>query len=187
MANEIFGKVAIGKLGFITFFYFIYYFAGRRISGFYYWTWTISLLVFYGFWGPVAASWYLMTERGDESMKEVFFYSSLISVAAPLIGYFIPLTTLILAYNKRTDTGLYISSKLQFWLGWFLGVLITILTIVFEFAFLPIIRVWWEIQQDPTLYLDEEEAVVIDESPDDIPDETVDENPDDIITTFFAT
>jgi len=120
-------------------------------------------------------------------MKRVYFYSSLISVAAPLIGYFAVLTTLILAYNKRTDTGMYISSKLQFWMGWYLGVLITLLTIIFEFSFLPIIRVWWEIQQDPTLFIAEEEVVVVDETGTDVVPGDTGEDPDDIITTFFAT
>jgi len=60
LANEIFARVAMGKVAFITFFYFIYYLAGTRITGFYYWTWTISLITIYGFWGPVAVSWYYM-------------------------------------------------------------------------------------------------------------------------------
>ena len=75
----------------------------------------------------------------------MFFFSALFSILGPLVGYFVPLVILILAYNERKDTGLAISSKTHFWLGWSLGVMITLLSIFFEFAFLPGIRVWSEL------------------------------------------
>ena len=68
----------------------------------------------------------------------------------PLVGYWIPLTTLIFAHNERTDTGLNYTSKVHFWMGWILGVQITILSILFDFTFLPIIRVWYDTYEGPT-------------------------------------
>jgi len=63
-----------------------------------------------------------------------------------MVGYFVPITILILAYNQRRDTGLAYSHKAHFWLGWTLAVWITILSILFEIAFLPGIRVWYDIK-----------------------------------------
>jgi len=62
-----------------------------------------------------------------------------------MVGYFVPLTILILAYNERRDTGLVYSSKVHFWLGWTLGLSITVFSILFEIAFLPGIRTWYDI------------------------------------------
>ena len=63
-----------------------------------------------------------------------------------MVGYFIPITILILAYNERRDTGLVYSSKVHFWLGWTLAIMITAFSILFEIAFLPGIRVWYDLK-----------------------------------------
>ena len=89
-----------------------------------------------------------------------FFYTSLISIIGPMVGYFFPLTILILAYNERKDTGLVFSSKIHFWLGWFLGVSMTILSIFFEFAFLPGIRVWYDLKHAEPEEVQVEEEVI---------------------------
>ena len=150
LGNAIFGIVACSKVGFITFMWFIYFLAGTRIEGYYYWTWLSSLLVIYGTWGPAAVTW-LLIYTGRLWAETMFFYSALISIAGPMVGYFIPLTLLILSYNERSYTGLVIGSKVHFWLGWWLGVSITLLTIYFEIAFLPGIRVWYDFKSQ-TVY-----------------------------------
>ena len=53
-----------------------------------------------------------------------------------------------MAYNDRKDTSLVVASKTHFWLGWFFGLSMTLSTIVFEFAFLPGIRVWYRNKTD---------------------------------------
>ena len=60
--------------------------------------------------------------------------------------------TLILAYGEKRDTGLYFTSKTHFWLGWGLAGAIIIFSIAFEYAFLPGIRIWRDIQLNPTTY-----------------------------------
>ena len=139
--NFIFGVVAVSQVGFITFMWFIYYLAGTRITSYYWATWFTSLLVIYIAWGPVAVAWILMYS-GKTWAAKWFFYASLWSIIGPMVGYFIPITILILAYNERRDTGLVYGSKVHFWLGWTLVVSYTILSILFEIAFLPGIRIW---------------------------------------------
>ena len=68
-----------------------------------------------------------------------------------MFGYFVPLVILILAYNERKDTGLVYTAKIHFWLGWFLGVSFTFLAIIFQVAFLPGIRVWYDLSQAPEI------------------------------------
>ena len=158
LGNAIFGIVAISKCSFITFMWFIYYLAGTKIEGYYYWTWLSSLLVIYGAWGPAAVTW-LLIYTGRIWAETMFFYAALISIIGPMVGYFIPLTLLILSYNERKFTGLVYGSKVHFWLGWWLGVFITILTIYFELAFLPGIRVWYDAKSQTeyaTAEIDEE-------------------------------
>ena len=145
LGNFIFGVVAISKVSFITFMWFIYYLAGTRITSYYQAVWLSSLIAIYVAWGPVAVSWILMW-TGRSWAETWFFYSSLTSIIGPMVGYFVPITILILAYNQRRDTGLVYSHKAHFWLGWTLAVWITILSILFEIAFLPGIRVWYDIK-----------------------------------------
>ena len=149
-----------------------------------------SLLVVYATWGPVAWSWYLMTYKNIEAAEKWFFYSTLISLIGPLVGYSIPLVILILAYNRREDSGLLLSSKVHFWLGWFLGVFITLLSIFFEFAFLPGVRTWWE-AKNFELETPEEEVVEEDTNDTSTEDENTEPEPipveevSDSTTAFF--
>ena len=145
LGNFIFGVFATSKIAFISFMWFIYYLAGTRISGYYWATWFSSLLVIYIAWGPVAVTWLLMY-TGRSWAETWFFYASLISIFGPMVGYFIPITILILAYNERRDTGLVYSSKVHFWLGWTLAIMITAFSILFEIAFLPGIRLWYDLK-----------------------------------------
>mmetsp|Transcript_10568 Transcript_10568/g.13060 ORF Transcript_10568/g.13060 Transcript_10568/m.13060 type:complete len:102 (+) Transcript_10568:288-593(+) len=100
----------------------------------------------------------MITQRSAFAEK-FFFYASLTSIIGPMVGYFAPLVILVLAYNERKETGLQFASKTHFWLGWSLAVWITLLSIFFEFAFLPGIRIWYELKNNPELYTtpDEEE------------------------------
>ena len=59
LANFYWGLWATIKVGGITFMWWIYFLAGTRIEKYYWWTWFSSLLVIYGFEGPVAVSWIL--------------------------------------------------------------------------------------------------------------------------------
>ena len=145
LGNFIFGVFAASKVGFISFMWFVYYLAGTRISGYYWATWFSSLLVVYIAWGPVAVTWLLMY-TGRSWAQKWFFYASLISIFGPMVGYFVPITILILAYNERRDTGLVYSSKVHFWLGWTLAICITAFSILFEIAFLPGIRLWYDLK-----------------------------------------
>lgn len=187
LGNFIFGVFAVSKVSFVSFMWFIYYLAGTRISGYYWATWFSAVLAVYIAWGPVAVTWVLMY-TGRSWAETWFFYASLISIFGPLVGYFVPITILILAYNERKDTGLVYSHKAHFWLGWVLAIMITVFTIMFELAFLPGIRVWYDLKQNPDLALnngDSDEAD-LDDGPltfDNDPDE---EDPDDAITTFMA-
>ena len=165
LGNAIFGIVGLSKIGFITFMWFIYFLAGTKIESYYYWTWLTALLVIYGAWGPVAVTW-LLIYTGRLWAETMFFYACLISIIGPMVGYFIPLTLLILSYNERGYTGLVYGSKVHFWLGWALGVAITILTIFFEMAFLPGVRVWYDIKSRPEGY----EASVDQSAGDDLED-----------------
>ena len=77
-----------------------------------------------------------------------------------MFGYFIPIVILILAYNESKDTGLTYSAKIHFWLGWFFAVSFTFMCIIFQVAFLPGIRVWYDLSQveevETTDYVEEE-------------------------------
>ena len=76
-----------------------------------------------------------------------------------MVGYFAPLVVLVLAYNEKKETGLQFQSKTHFWLGWFFGVFFTVLSIIFEFGFLPGIRIWYELKTEPDKLAQKEEEV----------------------------
>ena len=98
MANDIFGGVALGNLLFANIMWFLYYKAGTRITAYYWWTWFSVLVVMYAAWGPVVLSWALL--QSDFKVADfLFFYSSLWSIAGPMVGYFIPIVILVFAYN----------------------------------------------------------------------------------------
>jgi len=145
LANNIFAGIAIGKLAFINIMWFIYFRAGTTIEAYYRWTWLSTLAVMYFAWGPVILSWAIML-TGSSLGDTMFFYSSLASISGPMVGYFIPIVILILAYNERKDTGLIYTSKVHFWMGWWFAVMITFTSIFVEIAFLPGIRVWYDIK-----------------------------------------
>lgn len=145
MGNNIFAIVGISKVTWITLQWFWYYKNGKEIVGYYWWTWFASLLTVYIAWIPVIIGWILLftkTKFGDGW----FFYSSLASVSGPMVGYFIPIVVLVLAYNERRDTGLIFTSEVHFWMGWTFAVMFTLFSIFFEIAFLPGIRVWFDLQ-----------------------------------------
>lgn len=145
LGNFIFGTFAVSKVSFISFMWFVYYQFGTKISGYYWATWFSAVLAVYIAWGPVAVTWLLMYS-GRSWAETFYFYASLTSIIGPMVGYFVPITILILAYNERRDTGLVYSSKVHFWLGWTLALSITIFSILFEIAFLPGIRVWYDLK-----------------------------------------
>ena len=144
LGNYIFGAIATGKVAFVTFMWFIWYLGGTRIDAYYWWTWFSATFIVYGAWGPVAFAWIaknfgdLIRAQGTEWYGEefadkylqftyidtLFFYAALISTIGPMVGYFVPLTILVFAYQRRDYTGLIYSSKVQFWMGWWLGALI---------------------------------------------------------------
>jgi len=142
---NIFGIVGLSKIIFISIMWWFYYLAGTRVTSYYWWTWFSSLIAIYVGWGPVSVA-YILLLTDTSFAQTLFFYFSLWSIIGPMVGYFIPLVILVLAYNERQDTGLTYSSEVHFWLGWSMAVIITVLTIIFEFAFLPGIRVWYEIK-----------------------------------------
>jgi len=142
---NVFGIVGLSKIIFISIMWWFYYLAGSRINSYYWWTWFSSLIAIYVGWGPVSVA-YILLLTDTSFAQTLFFYFSLWSIIGPMIGYFIPLVILVLAYNERQDTGLTYSSETHFWLGWSMAVLITVLSIIFEFAFLPGIRVWYELK-----------------------------------------
>ena len=98
LANTIYAIVAISKVSFVTLMWFVYYLAGTKITSYYWWVWFSSLLVMWIAWGPVILSWILML-TGAKFAETWFFYSALASISGPLVGYFVPITILILAYN----------------------------------------------------------------------------------------
>lgn len=131
------------------------------------------MLTVYIAWVPVIIGWILLftkTKFGDGW----FFYSSLASVSGPMVGYFIPIVVLILAKNERRDTGLVFTSEVHFWMGWTFAVMFTLFSIFFEIAFLPGIRVWYDLQNLPPLKT-KKQAEVKEE-------EEAEEEKDDIIT-----
>ena len=185
--NFIFGIVACSKVGFITVMWFIYYLAGTKITSYYYATWFSSLVVIYVAWGPVVVSFILLLTDSDFAVKW-FFWAARFSIIGPLVGYFVPIVILILAYNERGDTGLVYSSKVHFWLGWTLAICITVLSILFELAYLPAIAIWYDISKNGEMKTidDESAAEDLEDGPltfDNDPEE-VDE--DDAITTFMS-
>ena len=183
------------KVAAISFMWFIYYGAGTKITGYYRWTWLSSLIAIYVAWAPVVLAYVLLVTQ-QPFADTLFFYFSLTSIIGPLVGYFVPLVILILAYNERGDTGLIYSSSVHFWLGWSLAVAITLLSIFFEFAFLPVIRVWYDFKQDPELSVettDEEEPTALIEDSIEAEDETsgivIEADEDDSgqeVVSFFA-
>ena len=184
LGNDIFGIVGISKIVFISFMWFVYFRAGRTITGYYWATWFSSLLVIYIAWGPVATTW-LLIYSGRTWAEEYFFYSAMVSIIGPMVGYFVPLTILILAYNTRRDSGLVFSSPVHFWLGWLLALSIIITSILFELAFLPGVRLWYDIKfyQEPVLETVEEEDTTTTEETE---EPEVIEEEEEVITTFMA-
>ena len=85
-----------------------------------------------------------------------------------------PIAILITAKNAKVtdETGLHYSSDAHFWLGWWSAVSVTIFSIVFEFAFLPGIRVWHSINvedADPLKTTNDDEDDEIGQALDDGP------------------
>ena len=144
LGNYIFGAFGTAKVAFVTFMWFFWYLGGTRLDAYYWWTWFSATVVVYVAWGPVAFAWIAMNFgdwirergtawRGEEFANKylqfgyidtLFLYAALISTIGPMVGYFIPLSILVFAYNQRGYTGLVYNSELQFWLGWWLGALI---------------------------------------------------------------
>ena len=190
LGNKIFGIVAICKTSMILVIWFLYYWNGSGITSYYWWTWFTALLAVGLPWGPVAISyiWQLSTGYESPAADTWFYYTSQISIIGPMVGYFAPLVVLALAYNEKKETGLQFQSKTHFWLGWFFGVFFTVLSIIFEFGFLPGIRIWYDLKSDPDKYVQTEEE----QEQDDpnvlvIPDEPIEEEEtNDEITTFFT-
>lgn len=106
-----------------------------------------------------------------------------------MIGYFIPIVILILAYNQRRDTGLVYTHEAHFWLGWSFAVLFTLFSIFFEVAFLPGIRLWYDLKHLPPLKtttveedpFEEEDQVIFEDINESFEDEDTSE-----VTTFFS-
>lgn len=190
LANNIKAYVSMGKLIFITFMYVFWYLLGFRLKSYYNFTWLSAFLAIWVSDGPLVYSWYQMNIVKDPRAYEWFFYTSLTSTFGPLIGYFVPLTALVFAYDDRGDTGVNYTSPVHFWMGWWIGVSFTLLCIIFDFAFLPIIRVWYdnyEPPEIPVIEVEEEEQL-----PEDIEEEVTEETEvvivDDVVdpnTTFF--
>lgn len=80
--------------------WWFYYLAGSRINSYYWWTWFSSLVAIYVGWGPVSVAYILLLTESSFA-QTLFFYFSLWSIIGPMIGYFIPLVILVLAYNER--------------------------------------------------------------------------------------
>lgn len=184
MGNHIFGIVAISKVTWVTFQWFLYFKNGKDITSYYWWTWFSTLLTVYIAWVPVIIGWILLftnTGFGDAW----FFYSSLASVSGPMIGYFAPLVILILAYNERRESGLVFTHEIHFWMGWVFAVMFTLFSIFFEIAFLPGIRVWYDLKQLPPLKSNKvvEEEVIEEDVFDDTDTIIIDEDDED--TTFL--
>ena len=167
MGNNIYGVVASSKVFLVLAIWFIYYRNGSKLSSYYWWTWFSAVLAVVFPWGPVSFAWILLQTSPSRFAETLFFYSSLVSIIGPMVGYFAPLVILVLAYNERKDTGLQYASRTHFWLGWWLAVNMTLLSIFFEFAFLPGIRVWYELKTNPELFTEdtEEETVVEEDGP----------------------
>ncbi len=192
---NIYGVVALSKTAFITVMWWFYYLAGTNITSYYWWTWFTSMLTVYIAWGPTCVAYILLLTETSFA-QTLFFYASLWSIIGPLIGYFFPLVILVLAYNEKQDTGLTYSSEIHFWLGWFMAVWITILSIMFEFAFLPGIRVWYELKNGDGLVTEEEvedldkydpnEIFIPEEEPEEVEDEDIDNGTTFISNNWFA-
>jgi len=93
-----------------------------------------------------------------EFFDRMFLFSAYWSLLGPMVGYFVPHVILIVAYNTRGQTGLVYGSALQFWLGWSLGMMITIFSIAFDFTFLEGIQLWYNVRNNPDKFIVEEEG-----------------------------
>ena len=160
LGNNIYGIVSLVKTGLMLIVWFLYYWNGTSLKSYYWWTWFSAFLTVMISWFPVAVSYLMMLNGGSETADTLFFYTSQISIIGPMFFYFAPLVVLVLAYNERKETGLQFSSKTHFWLGWMFAVWVTILSIIFEFAFLPGIRVWYELKYNQDKYKSTEQEVV---------------------------
>ena len=100
---NIFGITGLTKVGVISLFWWIYYLGGTTLTSYYWWVWFSSLLAVYIAWIPVSASYIWWLASGSETAQILFFYFSLTSIIGPMLGYFVPIVILILAYNSRKD------------------------------------------------------------------------------------
>ena len=78
--------------------WFVYFLKGTKITGYYRTTWLSALIAVYVAWGPVALTW-LLIYTGMPWAQTLFYYASLTSIIGPLVGYFVPLAVLIMAYS----------------------------------------------------------------------------------------
>lgn len=177
------------KIGIILLIWFLYFWNGTNIRSYYWWTWFTAVLAIVLPWTPVGIAYILMVTMGGAFADRFFFYSSLVSIIGPMVFYFVPFVVLVLAYDAPAtkDTGLTYKSKANFWFGWWSGIFFVGLSILFEFAFLPGIRVWYELKLNPSLLTeeDEEEEAQVPEGEIFIPPEEEEEE-DGPITTFLA-
>lgn len=106
----------------ISYLWFIYYDMGNNLKNYYWWTWFSALVAVYIAWAPVILGWALHF-IGADFTTNLFLYTSLASISGPMVGYFVPIVILIIAFTESTeDTGLNYSSEVHFWLGWTLGI-----------------------------------------------------------------
>ena len=106
LGNNIFGIVALSKVGLITLIWLAYYWNGSKLTSYYYWAWFSAVLAVNLSWGPVGLAYILLLSNGDAFAETLFFYTSQISIIGPMVGYFAPLVVLVLAYNEKKETGL---------------------------------------------------------------------------------
>ena len=154
---HIYGGFALMNVATMSLVWFWYMQNGAGLISLYYWIWFSSLLAVMVSWGPVSL-FYPFVFIGSQIFDQIFYFMSLGAIVGPMAGFAVPIVLLLVAYLDRYDKGLIVVSEVHFWLGWAFACSVTAFEIAFQVAFIPNIRLWydlkWNKQEAP---LDEEE------------------------------
>ena len=155
LSNAIYTGYAFLSAGALAYIWFVHLSMGANLVSYYYWTWFIAMVSAIGAWTPVVLT-YFGTFAGIPLLDNMFRVAAYWSLLGPMVGYFVPHVILILAFSRRGETGLSVGSNLHFWLGWSLGMMITIFSIIFDFTFISGIELWYDVRNNPNKFVEEE-------------------------------
>ena len=149
IGNHIYFAVAVAKIAAAAVLWWVPLKGGVGLRAYMIWAWAVGLLSVAIAWIPVFIGWCLLwiNTRATDTIWLIF---SLWSIIGPMIGYPAAIVITLIGYFDGLNSGLTYTSEWHFWLGMVLGICFDIVSITFQVAILPGIRVWHNIRKGLT-------------------------------------